>query len=167
MSTPNFEFMDYDMPLIVGCPYKEIDGFDKTKKEYEKEFDEEDTENMYYSDLDLEYDYIYENMMTLANEINDTLHYFTIGVKSGYYSGLQFIVNTVDDLDFDKDSPYCIDNEDAHYYFDECRSKVLRKADSEKNKIRKWLYSMKDNGFMELNCDCVFSNGEAIYSIVK
>lgn len=167
MSTSNFTFMKYGMPLIVIAPEIEMQGFGKTKEEYEKEFDEEYTENMYNSDLQFDYDLLYEEMNTLAKHFNDSLHYYEVNVESGYYSGLQFIVNTYEDLDYDKNSPYCIDNEDAHYYFDECKSKILRRAESERKRIYKWLKSLKNQGYIELSCDGVFSNGEAVYSIVK
>lgn len=151
MSTCNFETMK-DYPLIVFCP--DFD-YDDMKKDYENE-------------VQLTYDVEYAEMQRLADKINDELVYHTVGVKSGYYDGLQFIVSTYEDLDFDRDSSYCIDNEDAHYYFDECRSKVLRKAEAEVRKIRKWLKSLKNSyGYLELDCAGVFSNGEAVYSIVQ
>lgn len=115
MSTPNFEFMKYGMPLIIA---------------------------------DMDY--------------ND----FRVEVQDGHYCDVQFIVRTYEDLDFNRESPYCIDNEDAHYYFDECRSKVLRKADAEQRKVYKWLKNLKKEGYTELRCDGVFSNGEAVYSRV-
>lgn len=67
-------------------------------------------------------------------------------------------------FDLDKSSEYCIDNEDAHYYFDMCRSKAIRAADAEKRKIAKWLEKLQENGFEILVCTAKFSNGEAIYS---
>ena len=161
MSTPNFEFMKYGMPLIIA----ETPCYDDMKEQYEEDTGEEYDEDIYCMDCQ----FIAEDMQCLADEINDTLEYFTVEVQDGYYSDLQFIVNQVYEnmFDLDKDSKYCIDNEDAHYYFGECRSKVLRKADAEKRRIYKWLKSMKKLGYIELNCDGVFSNGEAIYSIVK
>ena len=161
MSTPNFEFMKYGMPLIIA----ETPCYDDMKEQYEEDTGEEYDEDIYCMDCQ----FIAEDMQNLADEINDTLEYFTVEVQDGYYSDLQFIVNQVYEnmFDLDKDSKYCIDNEDAHYYFGECRSKVLRKADAEKRRIYKWLKSMKNLGYIELNCDGVFSNGEAIYSIVK
>lgn len=157
MSTPNFEFMKYGMPLIVA----DMDYYDQ-KEQYEQEYgdDEEYNEDMFYDDMTLKA----EEMEALADEINKTLEYFTVEVKDGYYCDLQFVVRTYEDLDFDRESPYCIDNEDAHYYFDECRSKVLRKTDAEQRKIYKWLKNLKKQGYTELGCDGVFSNGEAIYS---
>lgn len=161
MSTPNFEFMKYGMPLIIAeTPY-----YDDMKEQYEEDTGEEYDEDIYCMDCQ----FIAEDMQNLADEINDTLEYYTVDIQDGYYTGLQFIVcqNYDNVFDLEKDSKYCIDNEDAHYYFDECRSKVLRAAATERRRIYKWLKSMKKLGYLELNCDGVFSNGEAIYSIVK
>lgn len=167
MSTPNFEFMKYDMPLIVAAPEIEMQGFDETKAQFEEENDGEYTERMYEMDIQFDYDDLYEDMKDRAECMNDSLTYYKVGVQSGYYSGLQFVVNTVEGLDYDRNSPYCVDNDDTRYWFDECRSKALRKAESESKRIYKWLKSLKNDGYMELNCDGVFSNGEAIYSIAK
>ena len=155
MSTPNFEFMKYGMPLIIA----DMD-FNDLKEQYENDFDEEYTEDMFYDDVT----FAAEEMQRRADEINEKLNYFKVEVQDGYYCDVQFVVRTYEDLDFDRESPYCIDNEDAHYYFDECRSKVLRKTDAEQRKVYKWLKSLKDEGYTELACDGVFSNGEAIYS---
>lgn len=159
MSTPNFEFMKYDMPLIIA----DTDYY-QMKEDYEKEFNEEYTEDMFCDDCS----FIADNMLYLANDFNKTLNYHTVSIQDGYYSGIQFIVyeNHESEFDLSKDSKYAITNEDAQYYYGECRSKVLRKADSEKRKIYKWLKSLKNEGFLELSCDGVFSNGEAVYSIV-
>lgn len=160
MSTPNFEFMKYGMPLIVADT-----DFDKMKEEFEEEYHDEYTEDIYYDDLS----WIANNMQHDADRLNENLKYHTIEVKDGYYAGLQFTVHEIYENAFDlsKDSPYCLDNDDAHYYFDKCRSIVLREAEAEKRKIRKALKHLKDNGYIELSCDGVFSNGEAVYSIVR
>ena len=156
MSTPNFEFMKYDMPLIIA----DTDYY-QMKEDYEKEFNEEYTEDMFEDDCY----YIADNMRRLAENFTKTLNYHTVDIQDGYYSGIQFIVYENNECLFDlsKDG---ISNEDAQYYYGECRSKVIRKADAEKRKIYKWLKSMKDYGYLELSCDGVFSNGEAVYSIV-
>lgn len=158
MSTCNFEPMEYGMPLVCGG----LGYYEDYKECYEEEFGEEYTEDMFYFDLDCEFD----NARILAEKFSDDLKYHKVSVQSGYYQGFQFIVNELYDnmFDLDKESPYCIDNEDANYYFGMCRSKVLRSADAEKRKINKWLEEMgKMGGFEILVCGGVFSNGEAIY----
>ena len=148
--------MKYDMPLIIA----DTDYY-QMKEDYEKEFNEEYTEDMFEDDCY----YIADNMRRLAENFTKTLNYHTVDIQDGYYSGIQFIVYENNECLFDlsKDG---ISNEDAQYYYGECRSKVIRKADAEKRKIYKWLKSMKDYGYLELSCDGVFSNGEAVYSIV-
>lgn len=157
MSTSNFEPMKYDMPLVCGG----LGYYEDYKKEYESVYDEEYTEDMFYYDLDCEFDYAVE----LAEEFSEGLKYHEVTVKGGYYQGFQFYVEeTCKGGDLDKNSPYCIDNEDAHYWYDMCRSKVLRSAEAEKRKINKWLEEIgKMEGFEILVCGGVFSNGEAIY----
>lgn len=56
-----------------------------------------------------------------------------------YYYGFQFWIEEKfsNYFDLDKSSEYCIDNDDAHYYFDMFRSQALRASDAEKRKIAK------------------------------
>lgn len=164
MSCSNFEFMKYGLPLIVAESSAEEAGYDEMKELYESDNDEEYTIDMYYDDINFDYDFLVEDMETLAKEINDTLQFYTVEVKSGYYRGLQFTVDSENDID--PEHPW-FNNEDARYWFDECRSKVLRKAKSELNKIRKWLLNLKKHGYIELGCLGVFDNGEAVYSVVS
>lgn len=158
MSTCNFAPMYFGMPLVCGG----LGNFEDYKSDYEEQMDEEYTENMFFDDLNMEFD----EASCLAEDFSDELRFHQVSVKSGYYAGFQFVVDEVCDCGcFDKDSPYSIDNEDAHYYYGECRSKVLRKADAEKKKIRKWLEHLPEVfGPLEiLECIGVFSNGEVVY----
>ena len=139
MSCQNFQRMNYDMPMVCGC----IDCDD--------EFEIEDE---------------YFLAKHLANSMSQSLKYHNVTVVSGYYYGFQFYVDEKYSSQFDlsKESEYCIDNDDAHYYFDMCRSEVIRKADAEKNRIRKWLERIAvEYGYEILVCVGIFSNGEAIY----
>ena len=155
MSTRNFKPMEYGMPLVCGG----LRDYEDLKAEYEEEFGEEYTEGMYYFDLECEYD----EAAYMAEDFSRGLKYHKVSVKSGYYVGFQFVVEEDCEAgDLEKDSPYCIDNEDAHYYYGMCRSKVLREADAEKRKINKYLESL-DGMYEILVCVGVFSNGEAIY----
>ena len=77
----------------------------------------------------------------------------------------EYVEKYSNEFDLDKSSKYCIDNDDAKYYFDVYRSVALREADREKRKIAKWLESLAKNGDFEiLVCVGRFSNGEAVYS---
>ena len=134
------------MPLIVMVDFDDEDGnFDEFMAEDEFDFASE-----------------------LAENFSAGLTFYNVGVESGYYTGFQFTVTGKYDREFDldKNSPYCIDNDDAHCYFDMCRSAVLRKAEAEQRKIRKWLTGLKDDGYTELCLANVFSNGEGIYEVV-
>ena len=139
MSCPNFEPMKYGMPMVCGGLYLEEDN------------------DEYWEFKDASY---------LAEKFTKELKYHDVNVQSGYYSGFQFVVDEKrsSQFDLDKDSEYCIDNEDAHYYYDMCRSQVIRKADAEKRKIRKWLEKIaEDYGYEILVRTALFSNGEAVY----
>lgn len=158
MATANFQRMEYGMPMICGRTYGQI------ASEYLKEYGEE------ISDFEIEmqeqddFDYA----MKLAEEFSASLTFHKVTVVGGYYTSFQFYVEEVysNYFDLDKESKYCISNEDAHYYFDMCRSKALRAADAEKRKIEKWLHGLAESGYNEVVCTARFSNGKANYNIV-
>lgn len=157
MGAPNFARMNFDMPLVVGG----YADYNECKKAYEEETGEEYDEFLYELDIQFNCEYAEE----VAEEINNTLIFHKVTIQSGRYSGFQFFVDEIhsDLFDLDKNSEYCIDNEDAHYYFDMCKSRALRAADAEKRKIDKWLAGLENRGFERLVCVAVFSNGEAVY----
>lgn len=161
MSTPNFGDMEYNMPLVCGG----LKSFDEMAKAYEEETGEEYSEGLYEWDLQDEA----EKAERLAEEFTENLQFHDVTIESGYYYGFQFWVEEKYSkyFDLDKSSEYCIDNEDAHYYFDMFRSQALRAADAEKRKISKWLEKLQDEGFEILVCTAKFSNGEAIYQRVN
>lgn len=158
MSTANFEDMNYGMPLVCGG----LASYDEMAKAYENETGEEYSEGLFEWDLQDEF----ERAERIATEFSEQLQFHDITIKGGYYQGFQFWVGEKysNYFDLDKSSKYCIDNEDAHYYFDMFRSQALRAADAEKRKIAKWLEKLQDRGFVILVCTARFSNGEAIYS---
>ena len=158
MATPNFVPMKYNMPMICGKTYGQIQ--DDLIKEYCEDVTEDDI-------------YCYESDMAsyaeeLAEEMNSSLVFHKVTVIGGYYTSFQFYVDELysGEFDLDKNAKYCIDNEEAHYYFDMCRSKALLAAEAEKRKIRKWLNSLTKDGFNKVVCTEIFSNGEAEYSVV-
>lgn len=155
MSAANFRSMDFGMPMIIGRTYEQM------AKEYESEFGEEFNEDMFsaYEQDD------FESAMELAGEFSDGLTFHIVEVISGYYSGFQFFVKEryEDQFDLDPESRYCIDNDEAHYYFDTYRSVALRRAESEKRKIARWLNQLTQSGFNRIACVGRFSNGEATY----
>lgn len=132
--------------------YEEVNGY---------EFDEEWDSQIFYED-------IYMEAERLANKLNEELMFYQIEIRSGYYDGLQTIIQGTDWYD----SYYDIEdvsNDDCHYYFDMCRSKAIRKHNAEVNKINKKLLPLfeKELGFDHIRCIGVFSNGEAVYERVK
>jgi hypothetical protein len=164
MSTPNFNItrvMDkYDLPLMVQSNemlYKYI---------MEEEFNEDlDIDVFYFEvqngldclELDIEADFV---------ELKSELEIFSIELVSGYYSGIQFKIDTADlyfdYLDIDK---YEWDEEELWACFKaDTVEEAKNRINNELKLIREFLEGMKDYGFRPLNCDGVFSNGEAIYS---
>lgn len=133
MSTANFAPMEYGMPLVCGNP---------TDDEWEA-MDE------------------YERAERLAEDFTDELTFHDVTIKCGYYESFQFYVEERYSgyFDLDKNSRYCIDNEEAHDYFDMCRSRALRAADAEKRKIARWLEKLTEYGFDIYVITARFSNG--------
>lgn len=160
MSTSNFESMKYDMPLVTGRTRNQIIS-DIMANEI-REDNEITDDDFYFESL-----FDFEEAERLAEDFSENLKYHDIIIQSGYYDNFQFMVEErySNYFDMDKESGYCIDNEDAHYYFDVCRSIALREADREKRKIRKWLESLVNYGFNIAVCTAVFGNGEAAYDI--
>ena len=158
MGAPNFEPMNYDMPLICGRTYGQM---------YSDLAD--DGEEVTNEDIFFYEDKLFEDAEDLAENMNGMLTFHKITVIGGRYDSFQFQVEEIYSgmFDLDRDSRDCIDNEDAHYYFDMCRSQALLAADAEKRKIRKWLNNLTTIGFNKVECSNFFSNGEAEYTIVK
>ena len=101
------------------------------------------------------------NMEAAAEKVNEGLDFLKVTVESGYYSGMQFFVDTI------KDSPEDLDNEDCQNQYGRCRSKAIRDYNAEVRKVNKWLSKQKEElGLTELICVGMFSNGEAVYSKV-
>jgi len=164
MSTPNFNItkvMDkYNLPLMVQSNemlYKYI---------MEEEFNEDLDIDVFYFEVQNGFDCLTEDIEADFDELKDKLTVFSIELVSGYYSGIQFKIDTVDlyfdYLDIDK---YEWNEEELWAFF---RADTVEEAKSHINNelklIREFLEGMKDYGFRPLNCDGVFSNGEAIYS---
>lgn len=156
MSTANFRPMEYGMPMVCGGR----DYLEK-KEAYEKEYEEEYTPDMFYMDIEEEF----SEAQKMAEEFTLKLKFHDVEVAWGYYEGFQFWVEEKYNRYFDLDikSGYCIDNEDAKYYFNMYRSQVLRAAEAEKRKIEKWLENLSGNGFEILVCTGIFSDGSATY----
>lgn len=160
MGTANFRRMNYDMPLVCGG----LEDFADVAEKYMEEFGEEMTEGAFYGWLEDEA----ENAREIAETFTENLKFHDVTIISGYYEGFQFFVTEKFEnrFDLDRDSEYCIDNDDAHYYFDMCRSAAIRAADAEKRKIRRWLENLA-RSYTMLECYGMFSNGMAAYRKVS
>lgn len=162
MSCPNFMSMKYDMPMICSPTYYQLkDIFDRFYAEDGEEYDIAQYEcdlNLYACQAEL-----------LAADMNKTLRFHNVTIESGHYDGFQFFVSEKheDRFDLDAKSKYCIDNDDAKYYFDMCRSEALQRSASEKRRITRWLKSLVEYDFNIVECVDIFSNGEAIYNIAS
>lgn len=153
MSTCNFQPMKYEMPLVCGG----LGFYEDYRESYEEYDGDEYTLDMFYDDLNMEFD----DAACLAKEFSEDLKFHEVSVKGGYYQGFQFYVTEAIGYygDFEM-----LDNDEAHVYYDMCRSKVKRKVDAEKKKIRKWLDKMvSEYGYEKLALKGIFSNGEAVY----
>lgn len=160
MSCQNFRHMLYDMPLVCCC----LEDFDDLAAAYKEDTGEEYNQFIYEVEMQDEA----EEAERVAEEFTENLRFHDVTVVSGNYFGVQFYVEEKYSamFDLDKESRYCIDNDDAQYYFGMCRSKVIRAADSEKRKIAKWLENLKSNGYEILAVTARFSNGETLYGRV-
>ena len=120
-------------------------------------------------DADVEYDWLREDDLCAdvkrdMDEINKDLCFFEVGLASGYYVGVQFDVSFKKTYYGNELDPEEMDNEDAHYYYDCCRSVMLRKYERERRKLGKKLAELAEyHGFEEIVCVGIFSNGEAVY----
>jgi ribosomal protein L40E len=99
--------------------------------------------------------------MTRAADAIGGLMFHKVTVESGYYCGIQFYVEELyeDAEDFT--------NEDSNHEFGLCRSAMLRKLKSERNRISRELRkAAADLCLDELIVVGRFSNGECLYSRV-
>jgi len=158
MSTANFRTMEYDLPMVVGGIYDD-DFVEQLKADYLAEIGEEITEKL----LEVELRYFAEEDFTeaaeLAENLNENLEYYKIEVIGGHYVGFQFYVRGRIFDDYEE-----MDNDDAHYYFDMCRSRALRAERAEMRKIEKWLRKIaSEYKYDMIECIGRFGNGEAKY----
>jgi hypothetical protein len=170
MSTANFCSMD-NFPLWARdfsyegkfCPKC---GVTQDSENDECEFCGYDLSNVEAESFCDEYEarFICDKIEKELEDINCDLIFHKIELKDGYYSGVQFYCETKD-FDEDKDGELDIDNDEAHYYYDMCRSQARRKYKSEINKINKILKKIARNyEFDAYGISARFSNGETWYT---
>lgn len=174
MSAPNFNSNQLGFPLYVHdniyakvCP--ECGAWNDGEAD-ECECCGENLENaeLRYDELDNQI--YFDEVAHDLSKLSEDLEFFTVDAKGGYYGGVQF------DVEWKRDirgwgaagDPEELDNEDAHFCFDCCRSEMLRRYQRERRKLGKKLKELAEfHGFEEIRCVGVFSNGEAVYERVE
>jgi len=172
MSTPNFitqrdiplmiiDDTDYELPVCpeCGCWMEQLNDGTWTCMECEFTTDNPD------KDCELRFDDDGYCEMVRYHEghiesFNETLTFFKVVLRDGYYRGVQTLVECEND-------PHELDNYWCRYYWDLCRSRAIRKHEAEERRVVKYLKHLKNEGFDELVCVGIFSNGEAIYQYVR
>lgn len=116
-----------------------------------------------YDEYDMEY--LCDEVQNDLHKLNEELTFFSVGLESGYYCGVQFDVDWKNIRGWGcAGDPEELTNDDAHFYFDCCRSEMLRRYQRERRKLAKKLKELADfHGFEYLVCVGIFSNGEAVY----
>lgn len=151
MSTPNFKTQQLFNLYAATMSYEDEDG--------EEYFD----------------DFLYENASDFIDTLNDRLKFFTITLEGGYYSGVQTYIkpNTIN-----YSSNYtAADILDCYEYFDGSEvfnyhgvTKYILKRQilAEIKKINNQLLPLlRDYTFRHYAETARFSNGEAVYTLVK
>lgn len=168
MSTPNFitqngfplmvlDDNEYFLPVCPECgSWMEEIGEGKwgcTMCEYTTDDPDSDCERE-FDELTYEEDikFIEDDL----ERFNAGLTFLKVKFRSGYYRGVQTVVEC-------PDNPCDLGNSECRYLWDMCRSKAIRKFESERRKVAKFLKELRRSGLVELVLVGIFSNGEAVY----
>ena len=163
MSTPNFtitKVMDmFDLPLMVQSD-------EMLYKYVMEEFPTEDTDtDDYIWEVNNGFNCLMDDVRDQLTDLQCDLNIFTISISDGYYTGIQFVVYTNElDTSYLNVEGNWDEWELAHYFDADTIEEARENVAKEVKAINMFLEKMKDYGFRPLNCDGVFSNGEAIYS---
>ncbi len=116
---------------------------------------------VYDSDDQVELDWQAEEADAAAREFSDSLRWYRVEVRGGYYTGIQFdLVLTdagefADGLDGDDDT--------ARDWYDMTAAEVAQDMKKEHARAVAWIREWIKDGWTELGVAGVFSNGEAVY----
>lgn len=108
-------------------------------------------------------EYAYENALAKIDEVNSTLRFYRVQLKSGYYEGTQIVIEETDE--------YCDEFylQSSYYDFREYgvnRYILRRMIHAERKRINeKILPLFKAYGFAKYEISARFSNGENGYSV--
>lgn len=155
MSAPNFKFnCNSVFPMMV------ISNEDICRMYIEPEEGQEYFEPY---EMDFAFDMYQSDIMQLEDELeelNEKLHWYKLSIESGYYDGMQILVDT-DWLNIGEWS-----EEDCKDEFDLTKKETMLMMLEEQKTICEYLKTTSQYGLREIVCDGVFSNGEAIYHYV-
>lgn len=154
-----------------ACNFRTMDDFDLWVIDDEKvcewylgeEFIEE-------SDIELAWNLFKEDfdMNAGLDELNSSLEWYKVKLKSGYYKGAQIYIDTkwsgIDEIaTWLPSKPLIWDDEECELQFGLTREETKKMIEDEKKKINTFLENLDMYGFYKIKCLGVFSNGEAVY----
>lgn len=154
MSTPNFKFnCNSVFPMMVMSNYDLCEFI----------LGKDDKNRFSNADFDFACDIFYYHGYTddLEEEFeNLNLKWYNLKLESGYYEGIQILVDTEWCNIGEWSDNDCLDE------FGLNKKETIQMILKEQEKICKYLKSKTDYGFKEIKCDGIFSNGEAVYHYV-
>lgn len=167
MATCNFWTMkDFDLWVIDDekiCQWYLGEEFIEERKAEFEDYNPID-------DIELAWDLFKEDfdINSGLDELNDSLEWYKVELKSGYYDGVQIYIKTewlgIDEIaTWLPNRPLVWDDEECELEFGLNREETIAMIEEEKKKINAFLKNMEWFGFYKINCIGVFSNGEAIY----
>lgn len=167
MSTCNFRTMeDFDLVVISDemiCKNYLDDDFIAERKEEFEDYNPID-------DIELAWDLFKEDIKewSVLDDLNNSLRWYKVELKSGYYDGVQFYIYT-DFLGIDEiatwlpSKPLVWDDDECMLEFGLTKEETKQMIEEEKKRINDFLDTMVKCGWERIRCVGVFSNGEAIY----
>lgn len=164
MGACNFWTMD-DFDLWVMDDEKVCDFY--LGEEFKKE---NEIEEYSYDNINFAYDILMEEIQSDFDDLKSKLEWYKIELRSGYYEGMQFYIDTewrgIDEkADWLSSKPLIWDDEECLSEFGLTRQQTIEMIEKEKKLINEFLENSKDYGFYKINCVGVFSNGEAVYEL--
>ena len=149
MSTSNFKTQKYFDLYVSNMTCEMLDENGEPTSEYD--FDE----------------YLFEETQEFVDKLNEKLDLFQITLESGYYDGVQTIVNDIDSyydlIDF-MEYPNDYDGQCIYRYFGYNKHILMLKIKKEINYINNILLpQLKDYCFDKYGSYAQFSNGETWY----
>lgn len=164
MSTCNFWTMK-NFPLMVMGNYDACKWVLGDEDENGIPYEDYSNEDIWEAWDVLDYEFEHDELHQERDILNDSLKWYCVTLRSGYYEGVQFYVET-NYTDFDAKIPtmgLAWDDESCLDEFGLNRGETRQMIAEEERKINEFLQSTTDYGFRELICGGVFSNGEAVY----